>query len=298
MASPGVPLLRLEDTRGFHLRGPRRRVAHRRDSKRRQRPDRPRNRNQPGHGHGGGGQPGRGCGCARVSRRNRVAGCTRSSIRRVRQGPISRSAAAPRIDPSSIGDRPPRTTHLGIRRRPGRGDRASRQRQRVRGPGRPDRIGNGDSFAAGRRHRRTPRQRGRPVDGSHLRRRRPDGRGIHPLQAHTALHPGLDGAWRPGGGGAAARRGAADHRADGRRLRRDAGSDTGGCRTAGHAPDRAAALGSARRGIRLLDVESRPLDGRRPLQGGRATGSQRSFDSTRNWPRMRTASHQASSGPS
>jgi hypothetical protein len=58
------------------------------------------------------------------------------------------------------------------------------------------------------------RQRGRPRWPG-LRGRRPDGRGVHPLQTDAALHPGLDGARRPGGGGAAARRGAADHRAAG-----------------------------------------------------------------------------------
>ena len=180
---------------------------------------------------------------------------------------------ATRVDHSAVGDRATRAAHLGLRGRQRRGACASRQPPRVRSAGGPDGIGGRHSFAAGRRHRGTPRQRGRPVEWLRPRRPRADRGGVHPLQADAALHPGLDGAGRPGGAGAAARRGASDHRPDGGRVCRDAGGDTGGCRAASHTSTGAAALGSARRGIRLLDLESRTVDGRCPLHGGRAAGS-------------------------
>jgi multidrug resistance efflux pump len=105
MASPGVPLLRLEDTRGF-----------------------PRDRDHGDQRNGDRGQPGRGCGCARVSRQDRFTRRTRPSIRRIRQGAIWRNAAT-RVDRSIVGNRAARTAHVGIRGRQGRGTRACRQPQ-------------------------------------------------------------------------------------------------------------------------------------------------------------------------
>ena len=54
---------------------------------------------------------------------------------------------------------------------------------------------------------------------------------------------------------------------------RDAGRDAGRRRAARDAADGAAALGGARRRVRLLDVERRAVDGGRPLQGRRSRGS-------------------------
>ena len=98
LASPGTPLLRLEDTRGFRLEV---RVDESRIGE---------IRNGDGvrvfggehfdRGYGGRGQPGRGNRCASVSRQGRIARCPGRSIRRIRQGPICWHAAA-RIDRSA-----------------------------------------------------------------------------------------------------------------------------------------------------------------------------------------------------
>ena len=164
MASPGMPLLRLEDTRGFRLEV---RVDESRIGQ-------IRNGDSVPVFLGTGTTSITGT-VVEVSRA--VDADARAFLVKIalpdapglRSGEFGKARfgghAATRVDHSIVGDRAPRTAHLGIRGRPGRGARASRQPQRVRSAGRPDGIGGGDSFAAGRRHRRTPRQRGRPVDG-------------------------------------------------------------------------------------------------------------------------------------
>ena len=91
---------------------------------------------------------------------------------------------------------------------------------------------------------------------------------------HSKLTPlfivASTGARRAGDRGAAARRGTADHRPDGRRVRGDARRDAGRRGTARDAADGAAAVGGAGRRVRLLDLVARPVDGRRPLHGRRS----------------------------
>ena len=151
MASPGLPLLRLEDTRGFRLEV---RVDESRIG-------------QIGHGDsvpvflGTGTTSIKGT-VVEVSRaveadaraflvKNRLARCTWPAIRCLWQGAIRRDAAAC-VDHSLVGDRAPRTAHVGLRGGGGRRPYASGQRQGRRSAGRPVRIGDGDSVAAGRRH--------------------------------------------------------------------------------------------------------------------------------------------------
>ncbi len=120
------------------------------------------------------------------------------------------------------------------------------------------------------------------VDGRRVRWQAADGRPygaagrwrrVYPLEADAALHRCLAGARRAGHCGAAARRGAADHRPDGRRVRGDAGRVAGRGRTAGDAADGAAPLGDPRRRVPLFHLIRRPVDGGRALQGRRGRGS-------------------------
>ena len=101
----------------------------------------------------------------------------------------------------------------------------------------------------------------RPHDGSG----RPPRRRVHPLEADAAAHRRVAAARRLRRRRAAARGRAADHRADDRRVRRDAGRVADRGRAARHAAAREAALGSARRRVPLLHLEPGPGDGRRPL---------------------------------
>ena len=90
-------------------------------------------------------------------------------------------------------------------------------------------------------------------------------RGVHPLEADAAGHRRLAAARRVCRRRAAPRGRAADHRADGRRVRGHARRLADRSRAARHAPDREAAVGSPGRRVPLLHLEPRPRHGRRPL---------------------------------
>ena len=128
MVSPGTPLLRLEDTRGFRLevRVDESRIAQIRNGE-----------SVPVFlGNGITSIAGTVVEVSRAVDADARAFLVKialpdapwPSIRRIRQGAIWRDAAT-RADHSSVGDRPPRTAHLRVRGRQGCGGRASRQPQ-------------------------------------------------------------------------------------------------------------------------------------------------------------------------
>jgi RND family efflux transporter MFP subunit len=180
MASPGLPLLRLEDTREFRLE------VHVDESR-------------LGHVRTGDCVPVR-LGAGTSERTGTIVEVSRAvdadaraflvkialpDTRGVRSGEFRPSAiqriATACVDHSIVGNRAARTTHVCLCSRRGTGARATSQPERGRSTRGPGGIRDGDSVAAGRAQRWSPGPRRREVDDRRIRRRRPDGRGIHQL---------------------------------------------------------------------------------------------------------------------
>ena len=164
---------------------------------------------------------------------------------------------------------------------------------------RPDGIGAGDSFAAARRHRRTPRQRGGPVMASTY--------GMAGRMAATFIQSKLTPLFiltSMALGGLAV---VALPREEEPQIivpMVDVFAGMPGATPADveqrvtRPMEQLLWAVPGRGGRCTLDLESRAVDGRRPLQSGCSCWNQRSFVSIRNWPQTQIAFHSASSGPS